>query len=224
MAKWQRGQLDSLLDNLPLGHVVCVHDYSEGYACRQQDETQSEYFDVAKVSLHITILHRHAIEATDGVTSTEEEPNLIKEHLFETSDDPIQDQDSVHKVQELIHSHLVDDVGYNVVKMHEFTDGCAAQYNSRHCVGDLSCSLADFGFHIVRNYFETSHAKGEQDAAGSHVKQKVSQAVLRRTATIKSAKSLHEYLVQNFTHPAASSFNARTIAVQLKRHVFLRSC
>lgn len=47
MARLQREQLDSLLENLPLGHVVCVHDYSEGYACRKQDETQSEYFDVA---------------------------------------------------------------------------------------------------------------------------------------------------------------------------------
>lgn len=220
MARWQRDQLDNLLENLPLGHVVCVHDYSEGYACRQQDETQSEYFDVAKVSLHVTILHRHATEAKDGVTSTEEEPHLIKEHLFVISDDPVQDQDSVHKVQNLIHSYLANDVGCNIIKMHEFTDGCAAQYKSRHCIGDLSCSLADFGFHVVRNYFETSHAKGEQDAAGSHVKQKVSQAVLRRTTTIKSAKSMHEYLEQNFTQRAASSFNARANAVQLKRRVF----
>ena len=100
------------------------------YACRQHDETQSEYFDVAKVSLHVTILHRHAIQATDAVTSTEEEPNIIKEHLFVISADPVKDQDSVHKVQELIHSYFVNDVGYNVVKMHEFTDGCAAQYKS----------------------------------------------------------------------------------------------
>ena len=66
-------------------------------------------------------------------------------------------------------------------KLHEFTDGCAAQYKSRHCVGDLSCSLTDFGYHTQRSYFETSHAKGEQDAAGSHVKQRVSQAVLHKT-------------------------------------------
>ena len=220
MARWQRDQLENLLDNLPLGHVVCVHDYSEGYACRQQDEIQSEYFDVAKASLHVTILHRHAVQATDGVASTEEEPHLIKEHVFVISDDPIQDQDSVHKVQELIHNYLINDVHYNVIKMHEFTDGCAAQYKSRHCIGDLSCSLADFGFHIQRNYFETSHAKGEQDAAGSHVKQKVSQAVLRRTATINSAKSMHQYLVQNFSQPAASSFTSRESSVQLKHRIF----
>ena len=102
MARWQREQLDSLLDNLPANHVVCVHDYSEGYTCRQQDKIQSEYFDVAKVSLHVTILHRHAVEEVDGVESTEDDPHLVKEHVFVTSDDPVQDYDSVHKMQELI--------------------------------------------------------------------------------------------------------------------------
>lgn len=221
LSRWQHDQLENLLDNLPLGHVVCVHDYSEGYACRQQDEIQSEHFDVAKVSLHVTILYCHAARATDGVASAEEEPHLIKEHPFVLSDDPIQDQDSVHKVQELIHNYLINDVYYNVLKMHEFTDGCAAQYKSRHCIGDLSCSLADFGFHIQRNYFETSHAKGEQDAAGLHVKQKVGQAVLRRIATINSAKSMHQYLMQNLSQPVASSFTSRESSVQLKQRIFI---
>ena len=90
---------------------------------------------------------------------------------------------------------------------------------SRHCVGDLSCSLADFGFIIQRNYLKTSHAKGEQDAAGSHVKQKVSQAVLNRLATINSAKAMHKFLTEKFTQPAASSFTASSNSVQLKRRV-----
>ena len=220
MARWQREQLDSLLDNLPAGHVVCVHDYSEGYTCRQQDEIQSEYFDVAKVSLHVTILHRHAVGEVDGVASTEDDPHIVKEHIFVISDDPVQDYDSVHKMQELIHNYLSTDIRYNTQMMHEFTDGCAAQYKSRHCIGDLSCSLADFGFPVQRNYFETSHAKGEQDAAGSHVKQKVSQAVLRRTATINNARSMYDFLVQHFSQPARSSFSARTNSVQLKLRIF----
>ena len=190
MARWQRDQLDSLVNNLPQGHVVCIHDYSEGYTCRKQEETQSEYFDINKVSLHVSILYRHAVEAVDGVSSSEEEPNTIKEHIFVISDDPIQDHDSVHKVQELIHGYFQNDLGYQVEKVHEFTDGCAAQYKSRHCVGDLSCSLMDFGYHTQRSYFETSHAKGEQDAAGSHVKQRVSQAVLQRKARITNAESM----------------------------------
>ena len=87
-------------------------------------------------------------------------------------------------------------------------------------MGDLSCSLADYGYLIQRNFFETSHAKGEQDAAGSHIKQKVSQAVLRRTTTIKNAKEMYDYLLQNFCHPAVSTFSTRTKSVQLKRRIF----
>ena len=104
--------------------------------------------------------------------------------------------------------------------MHKFTDGCASQYKSRHCIGDLSCSLTDFGFPIQRNYFETTPAKGEQDAAGSHIKQKVSQAVLRKTASITSARSMHDFLVQHFSQPAPSSSSAKTKSVQLKRRIF----
>ena len=58
-----------------------------------------------------------------------------------------------------------------VDKVHEFTDGCAGQYKSKHTFGDLSCCLADFGCNIDRNFFETSHEKGEQDAAGANIKQ-----------------------------------------------------
>ena len=215
MARWQREQLNSLLDNLPMNHVVCIYDYSVGYTCRQQNEIQSEFFDPTKVFLHVTILHRHAVGAVDGVSSTDGDPQLIKEHVFVISDDPVQDYDSVHKAQELIHAYLKNDVGYPTQQVHEFTDGCAAQYKSRHCVGDLSCSLSDFGFTMQRNYFETSHAKGEQDAAGSHIKQKVSQAVLRQTATITNAKSMYEFLSQNFSLPAVSAKS-----VELKRRIF----
>ena len=50
--------------------------------------------------------------------------------------------------------------------MHEFCDGCAAQYK-RHCFGYVSESVSEFGFtKMIRNFFETSHAKGPQDAAG----------------------------------------------------------
>lgn len=55
---------------------------------------------------------------------------------------------------------------------------------------------------------------------GSHVKQKVSQAVLRRTAAIKSAKDMHTYLSGSFTLPSASSYLSRTKSVNLKQHLF----
>jgi len=67
-----------------------------------------------------------------------------------------------------------------VNKVHEFTDGCSAHDKSKHTFGNLSCPLADFGCHVDRHFFETSHAKEEQDAAGANVKQWATLAVLQR--------------------------------------------
>ena len=220
MAIWQRKQLNHLLENLTLGHAVCIHDYSESYSCRGQNVIQSQYFDVNKASLHISVLFRHASMASDEKESTTKEPIVIKEHIFVISDDPVQDNDSVHHAQLLVCRYLKDDLKLNITKLHEFTDGCAAQYKSRHCIGDLPCSLADFGFTIQRNYFETSHAKGEQDAAGSHVKQKASLAVVLGTARITNAKDLCDHLESHFSNPAWSSFPSRSKSVSLNRRIF----
>jgi len=120
-ARWQCDELDSH----PLGPVVYVYDYSKGFAHRQQDETQSEYFDIARVSS----CHQPSLPY-DRKTSTDKKPHLIKEHLFVISIDPFQDQESVHKVEELVHSHSANDVCYNIITMHELSDGCAAQNKS----------------------------------------------------------------------------------------------
>ena len=143
--------------------------------------------------------------------------------MFVISDDVIQDNNSVHKVQDLLNRYITKDLGQQITVLHEFTDGCSAQYKSRHCLGDLSCCVADFGYKVQHNFFESSHAKGEQDAAGSHIKQKVSQAVLRRTAAIKSAMDMHTYLSQSFTLPSASSYLSRTKSVNLKQRLFFTS-
>ena len=157
------------------------------------------------------------MEFVDGKTSTEEDPEITKEHLFVISDDEVQGFHSVHKVQELVKGYLEEQLQIKVNKLHEFTDGCAAQYKSWHCIGDLPCCLLDYGF---RSYFETSHAKGEQDAAGANVKQKVSQAVLGKTAVIRNAKDMTDFLTENFSTPSASSFASRTKAVGLAWRVF----
>ena len=208
MAKWQKEQFDHLMTNLPLNHIICVHDFSENYTCRSQDEIQSEYFDPVKVSIHVSIVYRHADIDIDGKASTEQDPVLIKEHIFALSEDNTQDYHFVHHTQGLILTYLRNEVKVKVDKVHEFTDGCAGQYKSKHTFGDLSCSLSDFGCQVDRHFFETSHAKGEQDAAGANVKQRATLAVIRREASIKSAKELYEYLKDKFSLP--SSTNSKT--------------
>ena len=101
LAKWQREQLDSLLENLPLNEAICIHDYSEGYACRFQDEIR-----MSTKSVYVTVLYRHSTEEADGIKSTEEEPSICEEHVFVISDDVTQDHDSVLHMQKLTSEHL----------------------------------------------------------------------------------------------------------------------
>ena len=168
----------------------------------------------------IEYLYRHAVESIDGKRSTEEDPQIVKEHLFVISDDEVQDYHSVHKAQELVIAYLKEKLQMKINKLHEFTDGCAAQYKSRHCIGDLSCCLADYGFQVQRSFFKTSHAKGEQDAAGVNIKQKVSHVVLRQTAVIRNGKDMMKYLEENFTTPSTSTFASHTKVVGLACRVF----
>ena len=89
MTIWQRKQLDDLLENLPIDHILCIHDYSESYSCRGQNEIQSQYYDINKASLYITLLFRHSTLEVDRHESTEQEPKVIKEHVFVICDDPV---------------------------------------------------------------------------------------------------------------------------------------
>lgn len=81
-SKWQSVQLQYLKENLPQNHVICIHDFSENYACKEQVEIQSNYFQRTEASLHVSIIYRHAIPEIDGQDNSEHESKLIEEHFF----------------------------------------------------------------------------------------------------------------------------------------------
>ena len=73
--------------------------------------------------------------------------------------------------------------------MHEFCDGCAAQYKSGNCSVDLcSCTVRDLKSVIS----ETSHAKGNSDAAGGFIKRQADLAILRGRDAIQNAQQLRK--------------------------------
>lgn len=146
---------------------------------QRQDQLQLPYFSQTQASIHITILHRHAMLSVDGEDSTEDDPIVVTEHLFVISPDCKHNHHSVHEVGSLVAGYL-NEINCPVTVMHKFTDGCSAQYKSRHCMGDVSHSAADFGFTTIRNFFETSHVKGPQDGAGANLKHKADIAVIKR--------------------------------------------
>ena len=92
----------------------------------------------------------------DGVQSTTDDPHVIMEHFHVISNDEKHDHHFTHYVQNQIAEYLRS-ISCDVDIMHEFCDGYASQYKSRHCLGDLSNSFREFGYRkIVRNVFETA--------------------------------------------------------------------
>ena len=60
--------------------------------------------------------------------------------------------------------------------------------------GDVSQSCKDFKLkRVTRNFFETSHGRGPQDAAGGFVKKSADMAVMRGTHIIQNAKDLFSF-------------------------------
>lgn len=196
-ASWQNKQMRKLIECLPPDECVAIHDFSENYSCSEKDELQSTFFSKAECTLHVTILYRHARVDIDGEEMTENK-RIVCEQFFVISPDIKHDNYFSKNVQKLVSDYLKE-INYHVNCMHEFTDGCSVQYKSRNCMGDVSLS-SDLGYgKIIRNYFETSHAKGQQDAAGGCIKHMADMAVIRGTSVIQNAQDLFDFAVHNLS-------------------------
>jgi hypothetical protein len=67
-------------------------------------------------------------------------------------------------------------------------------------MGDISavCSTLNY-LKLSRNFYETSHAKGPQDAAGGFLKKQADLSVLRGKFEIQSAKDFFHFATANLT-------------------------
>ena len=73
------------------------------------------------MSIHVSVIYRHAILEVDGVESLPDIPFIVTEHFFVISPDDKHDQLFTEKVQTLIRDYL-DSIQYNVKVIHEFTN------------------------------------------------------------------------------------------------------
>ncbi len=210
---WQHAQLEALKEALPQDEIFLIHDFSENAKLILRIETQSGYFDKTEVSIHVTIIYRHAIEEYDGDKSTPEEPVIVIEEMFVISPGGKEagphDADAVHAARVEVHKYLKEEVGCTIKKSHEGTDGAASQYRCCHTHGDISCSCQDFGHDVTRNNYETAHARGLQDAAGGLIKREADMAVIRGKVILQSAKDFYDFCVENLTIPKSGKTRRR---------------
>ena len=126
------------------------------------------------------------------------------------SPDDKHDQFFTAKVQNLIRDYL-DSIQYNVKVIHEFTDECPVQYKSRNCFGLIKNICTEHHYDLfIRNYVETSHAKGPQDAAGGFLKNQVDLSVYRESEIIQLASNFFNYC-ENYLKDTKSTYCKRRI-------------
>lgn len=204
-AVWQNKQYRNIVSNLPTESAVVVHDFSENYRCSERTELQSSYFQRSEVSIHVSIIHRHAVLEYDFIPESE----TVTEQFFVISDDLQHDRFYVTEVQKQISAYL-QSIPIKIENMVEFTDGCSCQYKSRNCMGDISTACGTLNYSkISRNFYETSHAKGPQDAAGGFLKKQADLAVLRGKCEIQSAKDFFQFANTNLTEPKSGIYKRR---------------
>ena len=85
-------------------------------------------------------------------------------------------------------------------------------------MGDVSFSVTDFGYFTIRNFYETSHAKGPQDGAGANLKHKADMAVIKEQVIIQNAHDLYNFAEDKMKDPAPSRYQSENVA--LKRRIF----
>ena len=90
-----------------------------------------------EVSIHVTICVGILFLKKDGIDSSPEIPKLIREQFFVISYDTQHDRSFTQHCQKQIFDYLKS-ISSNVTCMHEWTDGCSSQYESRLCMGDVS--------------------------------------------------------------------------------------
>ena len=79
-------------------------------------------------------------------------------------------------------------------------------------MGDVSYSCSDFGYSkVIRIFFETSPARGPQDAAGGFIKKEADLAVIRGTHAIQSLRDLFDFAQSNLSPTADSSKCSRRL-------------
>jgi hypothetical protein len=181
---------------LPQGQCTVVMDFSQNATLLLSREAQSVHWRIPQVSLHIAVVYRHARAFLgDAVDSTPDDPVVVKDIFSFVSDDLTHDTHFVYECQRYMYLEHYAARGMAFTQANEWTDGCAAQYKSSNALGDLGANLErEFGFPVIRHFFETSHAKGEQDGEGGVQKQAARAAVLLEGFVIDEAKSWVEYI------------------------------
>ena len=160
--------MDTDKATFPLGTVWMGSDFAQNAVIKNQNETQSEYFNPKQVTLYNVVILRHAQQEIDGQQSTEENRIIIKEYIHVLSDDMQHDQEAVRVFHTDIWRHLKSR-GVEQKRWHWWSDGGPEHFKNSAAFADMtSYNYPEFDNLVInRSFGATAHMKGECDGSGT---------------------------------------------------------
>lgn len=192
--RWQWRELKSFQNKLPLTDALFIADFSENLAIQFSEETIASHVKSTSVSLFVAALYRHRTDSSETETKTTFENINILTNCNK------HDSHLVHACTKIIMQHCRSKPEMPIKRMHRFTDGCAGQFRSRHCLRDLSFVAEDFGVNeMIVNYGETSEFKNVTDGLGGVVKRLITNSILLADdLVISSAEDIVAFANEKF--------------------------
>ena len=121
--------------------------------------------------------------------------HLVKHSVIIISDDTKHDNHCVNEFRKQVINHIKASQNLEFNSIHEWTDGCAAQYKEKSSFADISRSDVE----LRRNFFETSHGKSVCGGIGAILKNACYRAVLSGKAVKGTALDVYNYLRATLT-------------------------
>ncbi len=190
-AEWQQAQTRKCIKTLTLDEACLCMDFAESYTCRFQGEVQSAFFDQNQVVLHPMMAYYKQ--------TTDDGSLLVKHAIIGVTDDSHKDAFGVKAFEDAAVELIQRDMGRPPTHLHEFTDGCASQYEGKSAFYDISVSPSTV--YVTRNFYETSHGKSVCDGLGAVVKGSFYQAVISGNEIICNATELFKYCEKKLQVP-----------------------
>ena len=172
IAKEQNKAFTRAKEDLEIGEVLVVGDFSENFKFIVQDASQSYHWNNGSVTLHPFCCYY------------KNQDNQLQELSYVPISECLKhDTVAVYLFQEKLVDFLKKNVPTGVTKIIYFSDGCAAQYKNCKNFLNLCLHKNDFGVDVEWHFFATSHGKNSCDVVGGTLKRIVRRVSLTRMFT-----------------------------------------
>lgn len=203
ISKQQNEHLQKLKDELAVGEVLVLADFSENFAFIVQDAIQGFHWNNCQATVHGFVVYYR----------TEEGGELHHKNFIVISDNLVHDIYAFYAFYTKFIEFITSPES-NIPKIHTVklcTDGPSSQYKSMYSVAVMCFHFFDFNIKVEWHFHGTSHGKTNVDGLCGGFKRAIGLASLNPEVLITTAKAMFDFSVKKW-HTGEQQDNKITFA------------